>query len=156
MPRASFEIEENTCVGALLRALRDRFMEKVEVNEAGCWIWQSPPNSKGYGNFSVCDRQLGAHRAAYELFIGPIPEGLQVDHFECDTPSCVNPDHLQAATPKENTLRSVGNLAAINARKTHCKHGHEFDSANTRIRPNGSRACRRCACDSARRKRVAR
>lgn len=86
---------------------------------------------------------MGAHRYAYEHFIGPIPEGLQVDHL-CRVRNCVNPDHLEAVTCRENVLRGDG-VAAANARATHCPQGHAYDEANTYTWTNGGRHCRACA-----------
>jgi hypothetical protein len=85
---------------------------------------------------------MQAHRFMWELFNGPIPEGMQIDHL-CFNPGCVRYDHLELVTPRENVLRS-SSPAAMNAGKTHCKHGHEFTPANTRQRDN-KRYCRACA-----------
>ncbi|KAB2977369.1 HNH endonuclease [Streptomyces sp. SS1-1] len=82
-----------------------------------------------------------AHRVAYQEIVGPIPEGLQLDHL-CRVRHCVNPAHLEPVTSRENTLRGE-NLVAINAAKTHCKRGHLFDAANT-YRWRNSRICREC------------
>jgi hypothetical protein len=79
---------------------------------------------------------------AYELAIGPIPEGLTIDHL-CRNRGCVNPAHLEAVTNRTNLLRGDG-IAALNARKTHCKRGHEFTPENTYVWREGTRACRAC------------
>jgi hypothetical protein len=103
-----------------------------------CIIWAGSIDRDGYGRF----RNTPAHRIAYEESKGPIPSGLVIDHL-CRVRNCVNPDHLEAVTIRENTLRGF-NPPAMNARKTHCVNGHEFDEINTYWRPNGERDCRAC------------
>jgi hypothetical protein len=103
-----------------------------------CWIWTGTIRGKGYGVF----QNAQAHRFSWELMRGPFPAGLVADHL-CRTPRCVNPDHLEAVTDKENILRGVG-APAINARKTHCSRGHEFSKANTCHGLDGKRYCRTC------------
>lgn len=104
----------------------------------GCWEWTGAKNAGGYG---VCRGQQ-AHRASYELLVGPIPAGLQLDHL-CRNRACVNPDHLEPVTRKVNILRGEG-VAAKNARKTHCLNGHELTGHNL-IQHKGGRECRACA-----------
>jgi hypothetical protein len=95
-----------------------------------------------------------AHRVAYEMLVGTIPKGLDLDHIchngsgcgggeSCPHRRCVNPDHLEPVTHRENMLRGE-TVAAMHARKTHCIHGHEFTPENTRIKRDGSRNCRAC------------
>jgi hypothetical protein len=114
-----------------------------------CMLWTGAPEKDGYGRLGVDGKTLKAHRLAYELFVGPIPDGLAPDHL-CRTPSCVKavaddhgPAHLELVTPRENTLRGVG-PSATNARKTHCWQGHEFTPENTYTTPTGGRSCREC------------
>lgn len=118
-----------------------RFQAKVLVLATGCWAWQGTRINGAYGQFWDGKRQVYAHRWAYEQFVGPIPDGHQVDHL-CRVPPCVNPAHLEAVTPQINTLRSSG-PPALNAVKTHCDNGHEFDSGNTVYTRHG-RKCRTC------------
>lgn len=111
----------------------------VTVNSNGCWVWGGPANGFGYGRH----KRSMAHRLAYVAAKGPIPKGLQTDHL-CRNTLCCNPEHLEAVTARENTLRS-NNPAAHNARKTHCKNGHELNSANAYTYPSGRRRrCRVC------------
>lgn len=123
-----------------------RFRAKVQ-EENDCWIWTGSLHVKGYGHFSAKGRPIMAHRFAYEYFVGPIPEGMTIDHL-CKRNPCVNPAHLEPTTCAEN-IRRGGNAA-----KTHCKHGHPFDEANTLHRAGGGRGCRTCARESARRRRA--
>ncbi len=123
--------------------LAERFWAKVEKSD-GCWTWTGA-NYIGYGQISEGGRDgrlLKAHRVAYELLVGPIPDGLDLDHL-CRNPSCVNPAHLEPVTHRENLRRGMG-LVGINARATHCKNGHPFDEANTYHPRRGGRDCRRC------------
>lgn len=127
-----------------LRPIGDRLWEKVEKTET-CWLWTAKKHPRGYGHIwsgGSHGRTLQAHRVAYELLKGPIPEGLTLDHL-CRNTSCVNPDHLEPVTMSVNLLRGDG-LPAKNARKTHCHRGHEFTAKNTYTRPNGQRQCRIC------------
>lgn len=88
-----------------------------------CWEWTGPRNGQ-YGQLSYENGNIRAHRAAYELFVGPIPDGLSLDHL-CRNTMCVNPSHLEPVTHRENVLRGIS-VIADNARKTHCPLGHEL------------------------------
>jgi hypothetical protein len=109
---------------------------------SGCWLWEKALSKKGYGNFSYKYRMMAAHRVSYQLFNGPLIEGMTIDHL-CFNLACVNPRHLEQVTYRENDLRG-NNAAAINARKTHCVHGHELSGDNLRLRVNGTRECKVC------------
>jgi len=79
-----------------------RFMPKVSVRgENECWPWQGSKTPNGYGKFALPDRKVGAHRFAYEYFVGPIPDEYLVMH-SCDNPPCVNPAHLLVGTNSDN------------------------------------------------------
>lgn len=107
-----------------------------------CWVWNDRPLEYGELRLSK-SLSPAAHRFSYELNVGPIPEGLQIDHL-CRVPGCVRPDHLEAVPQKENILRGQG-WHADQARKTHCKYGHPFDEVNTYWTKEGHRFCRACA-----------
>jgi len=134
-----------------------RLLEKVRVEDKGyrtpCWLYAGSTVTGGYGRIYADGRLVCVHRLAYEHFNGSIPDDLTIDHL-CGNPCCVNPEHLEAVTIRENILRGNG-AAARNARKTHCKHGHEFTSENTysrRDRGNGRyRECKECRRDATRR-----
>lgn len=119
-----------------------RFMAKVKQLPSGHWIWTGARNGDGrYGIGTVAGHQHNAHRCAWLLFRGPIPDGLVVEHL-CRRTLCVNPDHLQVTTQQTNVLRGDA-PSAVNAAKTHCIRGHEFTPENTVLR-NGGRQCATC------------
>lgn len=126
-------------------SLEQRFETDIDrtATSPSCWIWRGPLDRKGYGMLYVShNRFLRVHRYSYERFVGQIPEGWDIDHL-CRITACANPAHLEAVTHAVNCLRGVG-MSAQNARKTRCKHGHKFTSANTYITASGARRCRAC------------
>lgn len=112
-----------------------------------CWLWTGSLDRHGYGRGYYKGKTTRLmHRAMYDLVVGPIPPGLELDHL-CRTPRCVNPAHLEPVTPEENARRAAmvpKGVAITNAAKTHCDAGHRFDVANTYWRGNGRRGCRSC------------
>lgn len=138
--------------------LEERFWSKVEKTD-GCWNWMANKDRNGYGRFWPTGRQTAmAHRVSYELMVGPIPAGLQIDHL-CRNTSCVRPDHLEPVTRTENMRRGVTAFSAVNARKTHCPAGHPLSGENLREgRPSRSskeRTCRECHNEKSRQRRAA-
>lgn len=113
-----------------------RFWAKVRKTES-CWIWTGALQAKGsYGQFCDKNKHLRAHRVAYELCVGPIPEGLTLDHL-CFNKVCVNPAHLEPVTSVENRRRWAESVTA-------CPAGHPYDEENTYVDKRGRRACREC------------
>ncbi len=120
----------------------DSIWENVIVTD-GCWQWTGNVLANGYGLFSRQSHARSAHRWFYQLLVGPVPDGLVLDHL-CRNRSCVNPAHLEPVTCKENVLRGIG-PSARNAAKTRCSRGHEYTLATTRIKADGDRDCKVCA-----------
>jgi len=104
-----------------------------------CWDWQKAVNAYGYAHGwpPVQRKPMRMCRVAYEAFIGPIPDGLEIDHL-CRNRRCVNPDHLEAVTRAENQRRVQWKRSGT------CLHGHAWVEENIKIYPNGQRTCRLC------------
>ena len=133
----------------------ERFFKKVNKTET-CWLWTAGVSTRGYGVFhNTLISSKYAHRYAYSAFVGAIPEGLVVDHL-CGIKLCVNPEHLEPVTNKENLRRGeVGQKNAEHHRaKTHCKNGHEYTEETTRLqlrkgRTGQNRRCVLCSNQAA-------
>jgi hypothetical protein len=120
----------------------ERFWASIKQDdETGCWVWRGIKLGR-YALIRIDGRLTPAHRFAYELMVGPIPSGLDIDHL-CRNTRCVNPGHLEPVTTAENLLRGEG-ICAQNARKTHCVHGHPLTGANVKRTKDGGRVCREC------------
>ncbi len=123
-----------------------RFRAYVQVGKDHD-LWIGGLSSDGYGSFYLKGKKISAHRMAWELANGPIPDGLELDHL-CSVRACLRLSDLELVTHHENVLRGQG-WAAKHARSTHCPRGHEYDMvlAPTPKRPNGGRWCSICTKD---------
>lgn len=132
------------------RMIRDdpmrRFWSYVQKTD-GCWLWTARLNQSGYGQFAIGGAMPSVHRLSYEALVGPIPDGLQLDHL-CRVRNCVRPDHLEPVTAHENMRRGTSPFAE-NIRKEACPRGHEYTDENTWLY-RGSRYCRECRRTEAR------
>lgn len=129
-----------------------------------CWPWALSRASDGYGQVSIGGGMQRAHRVAYEILVGPVPEGLTLDHrchsdaaargecaggTSCPHRACIRPDHLEPVSRRVNILRGLS-PSAVNARKAECDNGHPLDGPNLYRHPSGARKCRECHREQAR------
>lgn len=129
-------------------SLRPRLLGQLVIDSSGCLLWTGETNQNGYGRIKIGGRKYQVHRVMYEMFVGPIPDGLEVDHVKargCVNKNCAGPAHLEPVTGRENSRRAM---------RTHCINGHEFTDANTCRTPDGRRVCRACRREIARRSRA--
>jgi hypothetical protein len=120
-----------------------RFWARVDKTET-CWLWTATLNGSGYGQITIGRKNWMAHRVAYSLVIGPIPEGLEVDHL-CRVRSCVNPEHLEPVDHRTNMLRSP-----VTELHADCYRGHPLTEGNLLIFADGLRRCAICRRERAR------
>lgn len=126
----------------------ERIWRRVSVDEAGCWFWNGELHYGGYGRAASPSnrrKSVQTHRFVFECLVGPIPEGLELDHL-CRVRRCCNPEHLEPVTHRENMLRGQ-TIAALNAAKTHCPSGHPYAGDNLHVDAKGHRKCRQCQYD---------
>lgn len=125
----------------------ERAVSKIKVDEHGCWLWLGGKSGSGYGLIGAGGRNaprhsLYVHRVMYEAHVGPIPDGLDLDHL-CRVRACVNPAHLESVTRSENLKRSPV-IGAYQKAITHCPRGHAYEGENLYVKKNGNRQCREC------------
>lgn len=127
-----------------MATVEERFWAKVDQRPDGCWVWTAG-RQRGYGRFWDGSRGVYAHRFAFELLVGPIYDGEELDHL-CRNRSCVNPAHLEPVTHRVNAQRGIaGQVNGDRERaKTHCPKGHEYAGANLYVNGRGWRRCRLC------------
>lgn len=126
-----------------MQSIIDKFWNKVDKTNT-CWNWKGFIGKDGYGKHYIYQKMDMSHRISYQLIIGTIDSNKVIDH-KCRNRACVNPKHLEVVSQRENVMRGNG-IAKINSRKTHCIHGHEFTSENTRLYGR-ERVCKICARD---------
>lgn len=132
------------------KELRDRIAKYTHVNpDTGCHEWTAGTDQDGYSQTSIGGRTVRAHRVAYEMAKGPIPEGLQIDHL-CRVRHCVNPGHLEAVTQQENIRRGEAGQH-MRREGNECPSGHPMEGSNLYVEPTGRRRCRECGREKVRR-----
>jgi len=124
----------------------ERLLSKVDKT-GDCWNWTGSVSSSGYGQITGYignkKKNFITHRLAYKHYLGKIPDGYTIDHL-CQNRLCQNPDHLEAVTQRENTLRSL-TVTAVNAQKTHCTNGHPYSGDNLLMdKKRNIRMCKAC------------
>ena len=137
-----------------LKRFRSRYTIADRGHDTPCWAWTHKKNNSGYGVFQLTRKEYVeslAHRAAHLLFVGPIPDGLEIDHL-CRQRDCVNPAHFRLVTHQVNMLAG-DNPFARNAQRTHCPQGHAYDTENT-YRWRGQRHCKICRRERKRKPRL--
>ena len=129
--------------------MREAFNLRVDKSAGPdeCWVWIGSRNTAGYGRMNYNCKHHAAHRLSWEFHVGPIPEGLVIDHL-CRNTSCVNPNHLEPVTDRVNILRGTAPTAEA-ARKTHCPKGHAYEGDNLKTYKT-YRMCATCKKDQAR------
>lgn len=118
------------------------FFDKINKNKNGCWDWTGTTDGRGYPKQYLQRRARFAHRISFLIFNGSIDDTMEIDHT-CRNKTCVNPAHLDQVSSRENTVRGIS-PAATNAKKTHCKYGHELSGENLVRYIKGRRGCRTC------------
>lgn len=129
-----------------------RITKSVVIDEAGCWIWQKGKNQYGYGQIRLDKKRWLVHRLTYTLFVGEIPEGMDIDHL-CRVRDCCNPSHLEPVDRKTNLVRGEHpNMQAH--REGRCARGHVVNADTASPRSDGRLKCRECTNARARERRA--
>lgn len=124
----------------------DRLMSHVVVIDTGCWIWTAKRSRTGYGQFRHDGQMRSAHRVMYELSVGPVADGLDLDHL-CRVRYCVNPRHMEPVTRRENMLRGDLGKDRWYAGKPYCRNGHDLTVPNAFNVYASTRRCRLCSIE---------
>lgn len=128
------------------KSVRERLLSRLIIEpETGCLLWTGG-RSDGYGRIKIDGKPRQVHQVMYEMFADPIPDGLVPDHL-CRVRHCASLAHLEYVTRRVNALRGES-FSAVNAVKTHCDSGHEYDLLNTYWTPDNKRRCRACDRDN--------
>lgn len=124
-------------------SIEDRLATRIVINpQSGCWEWSLHKDKDGYGNVSVNGKTRRAHVVSYETFRKQIPSGLVVDHL-CRNRGCINPEHLEPITNRVNVIDRAIGIIAENAKKTHCKYGHDTLVLDPKINKRRCKTCQR-------------
>ncbi len=135
-------------------SLRERLLGNLIIDQSGCLLWTGATSDAGYGRITIDGRSREVHIVMWEMFEGPVPDGLPLDHVRkrgCFHRNCASIAHLEPVTNEVNILRGTS-PSAINATKERCKCGREYDAVNNR----GARICRTCCNEATRRWRTSR
>jgi hypothetical protein len=122
-----------------------KVMSKVQIDASGCWLWQGFKGEWGYGQTNYRGASKAVHRQMYQVTHNVKLSRWQLVMHKCDMPHCVNPSHLQLGTPHDNVQDAANKGRHHNARKTHCKRGHELAGENLWTASTGIRHCKTCA-----------
>ena len=126
-----------------INSIKERLDQwSIPEPNSGCVLWLGAARPNGYCQMKINGRMHYVHRVSYELTKGPILKGLTLDHL-CRVRSCLNPNHLEPVSSKENTLRGHS-IMVTRAAQTHCINGHPFTGEHLYIPPDGGRSCRTC------------
>lgn len=134
-----------TCDASQLDSIKSRLFRLVAITSTDCWIWTGA-KARGYGSIYIGRKNRKTHRVSYELFVGPIPKGLHLDHI-CRNPSCCNPAHLEPVTHAENARRGIAGqyMRERMASKEVCAKGHSYQENEYRSPKTGYRHCKECS-----------
>jgi len=135
---------ETAASGRRRKSVQERLKARIEDRPSGCWERTGYRDRNGYGRIKINGRKVQAHRAAFEAFVGPIPDWADDLDHTCGNRGCIKPEHLQPVTHRENMRRT---------RRDHCPNGHRYTPRNTRTDTSGRRHCRTCERDRAKRAR---